>query len=66
MGLTDVGHCAEPGCDVHAIAYEASERQLNALISLSEQCFQEISVRTVPKRIIVTVHFQKHPSVVIY
>nr|CAH0110895.1 unnamed protein product [Daphnia galeata] len=39
---TNVGHCLDPGCYSKSIAYEASLRQISALIELSEECRQSI------------------------
>ncbi len=44
MSLTEVAHCLDPGCDPHPITYRASEKQMNALIGLSQECSQSISV----------------------
>jgi hypothetical protein len=44
MNLTDVAHCVEPGCDPHPITYQASEKQMKALIDLSQECSQSVSV----------------------
>jgi contactin associated protein 1 len=44
MALTEVNHCEEPGCDAYPISYEASEKQIKALIALSSQCSQSIAV----------------------
>lgn len=41
---TDVGHCAGRGCYSRKINYGASNRQVAALIALSEECQQSITV----------------------
>ncbi|XP_057369391.1 uncharacterized protein LOC130690394 [Daphnia carinata] len=38
----NVGHCAEPGCYSRTINYNASNKQIKALIELSAQCHQSI------------------------
>ncbi|XP_046446696.1 uncharacterized protein LOC124195999 [Daphnia pulex] len=38
----NVGHCLDPGCYTRSIAYEASSRQISALIELSDECRQSI------------------------
>ncbi|XP_057373275.1 uncharacterized protein LOC130694145 [Daphnia carinata] len=38
----DIGNCTEPGCYSRQIKYNASDRQIQALIQLSEYCFQII------------------------
>lgn len=40
----NVGHCLDPGCYTRSIAYEASSRQISALIELSNECRQSIKV----------------------
>jgi hypothetical protein len=40
----DVGHCADPGCYSRAINYNASSRQMLALVELSVECHQSIKV----------------------
>ncbi|EFX87243.1 hypothetical protein DAPPUDRAFT_97326 [Daphnia pulex] len=39
---TDVGHCADPGCYSRTISYNASSRQMLALVELSAECHQSI------------------------
>ncbi|KZS14822.1 Contactin associated protein 1-like protein [Daphnia magna] len=39
----DIGHCVEPGCYSRPIKYYASERQMAALIQLSNSCAQNIT-----------------------
>ena len=41
---TDVGHCAERGCYSRKINYNATNRQIAALIGLSFECHQSITV----------------------
>lgn len=41
---SDVGHCADRGCYSRKINYGASNRQIAALIALSEECQQSVSV----------------------
>ena len=41
---TDVGHCRKPGCFSKAIEYQASMKQILALIEHSTRCQQEIQV----------------------
>ncbi|KAK4004506.1 hypothetical protein OUZ56_006240 [Daphnia magna] len=41
-GPRDVGHCAEPGCYSRAVNYNASSRQMAALVELSAECHQSI------------------------
>ncbi|KAK4026346.1 hypothetical protein OUZ56_015350 [Daphnia magna] len=41
---TDVGHCAGRGCYSRKVNYGASNRQVAALIALSEECQQSITV----------------------
>ena len=40
----NVGHCADPGCYSRAINYDASSRQMKALVELSAECHQSIQV----------------------
>jgi hypothetical protein len=40
----NVGHCLDPGCYTRSIAYEASSKQISALIELSDECRQSIKV----------------------
>lgn len=40
----DVGHCLDPGCYSRAINYNASSKQIQALVSLSGSCSQSIRV----------------------
>ncbi|CAG0885541.1 unnamed protein product [Darwinula stevensoni] len=42
MGNTEVKHCPKPGCYRRRVAYDASVKQMNALIERSESCKQEI------------------------
>ncbi|XP_057365634.1 uncharacterized protein LOC130686489 [Daphnia carinata] len=38
----NIGNCTEPGCYPRQIKYNASDRQIQALIQLSDDCFQYI------------------------
>lgn len=40
----NVGHCAEPGCYSRTINYNASNKQMKALIELSAECHQSVVV----------------------
>ncbi|CAG0886202.1 unnamed protein product [Darwinula stevensoni] len=39
---TEIDHCADPGCFSRNITYEASLKQMVALIDRSQSCYQEI------------------------
>ncbi len=41
---TNVGHCFDPGCYSRPIHYNASSRQMSALVELSAECHQSIKV----------------------
>jgi hypothetical protein len=43
---TDVGNCADPGCYSKAVNYNATMRQIMALIDLSTECHQSVRVRS--------------------
>ena len=43
--IRDVGHCLDPGCYSRPIVYNATEKQIQALIGLSAECLQSIRVR---------------------
>lgn len=40
----EVGHCYDPGCYSRVVNYNATIRQMNALVKLSQQCRQHIRV----------------------
>ncbi len=42
---TNVGNCADPGCYSKAVNYNATMRQIVALVDLSTECHQSIRVR---------------------
>ncbi|CAG0894610.1 unnamed protein product, partial [Darwinula stevensoni] len=45
MGNTEIDHCADPGCYRRVVGYEATMKQMVALIDQSESCQQQIRLR---------------------
>jgi hypothetical protein len=47
MNITDVDRCEDSGCHVSPITYAGTEKQISALVELSETCHQDIVVSAI-------------------